>query len=288
MSDFSFISDSDDEKAVETILSQAKDQIVLEQVAQINCSGFTDSCLPSHIETRFHKLKSFPVYNPKSSSENIYSKVEPKLVKKDGLFPSELFKDEGFLHNKKNPSGKMGENSSLDSEMEPIESKFVKDESFLNTKKTPSVKKVENFSPDSEVEPIESKLVKDGIFSPIEKTPERKYAKSSKSKYDSSSESDSSPTKSGCFWCSPKKKTPKKKKKSGKENELLGVSFDWEGDDELLADLESFSVKGQKRLMKKAMEEEEKINREAQKIVKWAKQASARFDDELSDDEHFK
>ncbi|GAA0159425.1 hypothetical protein LIER_44130 [Lithospermum erythrorhizon] len=148
----------------------------------------------------------------------------------------------------------MGENSSLDSDIEPIESKFVKDENFLNTKKNPSVKRMENFSLDSEVEPIESKLVKDGIFSPIEKTRERKYAKSSKSKYDSSSESDSSPEKSGCFWCSPKKKTPKKKKKkSGKENELLRVSFDWEGDDEL-ADLESFSVKGQKRLMKKAME----------------------------------
>ncbi|KAL3333131.1 hypothetical protein AABB24_033281 [Solanum stoloniferum] len=60
MADFSFLSDSDNEKAVEELLSQAMDQSVLEQVAAINCSGFTDSVLPTQLETRFRKLKSLP------------------------------------------------------------------------------------------------------------------------------------------------------------------------------------------------------------------------------------
>jgi len=60
-------------------------------------------------------------------------------------------------------------------------------------------------------------------------------------------------------------------------------------DDELLSDLKSFSAEEQKKMMKKAMKEEEKIIKEAEKIVKWAKQTSSRMnfsvsDDELSDD----
>ncbi|CAH9055014.1 unnamed protein product [Cuscuta europaea] len=41
------------------------DHCVLEQVAAINCSGFTDSPLPSHLESRFRKLKSLPSTNPR-------------------------------------------------------------------------------------------------------------------------------------------------------------------------------------------------------------------------------
>ena len=52
-----------------------------------------------------------------------------------------------------------------------------------------------------------------------------------------------------------------------------------------------FSEKEQQKILKKAMKEEEKINREAEKIVKWAKQTSARMnisdiEDELSDNEN--
>nr|GEZ79512.1 hepatoma-derived growth factor-related protein 2-like [Tanacetum cinerariifolium] len=40
--------------------------------------------------------------------------------------------------------------------------------------------------------------------------------------------------------------------------------------------LKSFSVKKRKKLMNKEMKEEDKLNKEADKIVKWAKQASNR------------
>ncbi|CAH2033704.1 unnamed protein product [Thlaspi arvense] len=60
MSSFGYLS-SKDNIAVENLLSQAMDLYVLEQVAAINCSGFTDSVLPANLETRFRRLKSLPV-----------------------------------------------------------------------------------------------------------------------------------------------------------------------------------------------------------------------------------
>ena len=57
--------------------------------------------------------------------------------------------------------------------------------------------------------------------------------------------------------------------------------------------MNTFSGKNQQKLLKKAMKEEEEISKEAEKIVKWAKQASARMEiscieDDLSDNESFK
>ncbi|KAH0878324.1 hypothetical protein HID58_065718 [Brassica napus] len=60
--------------AVEDLLSQAKDLYDLEQVAAINLAGFTDSALPTNLETRFRRLKSLPVSrqpNPVSSSKRL-------------------------------------------------------------------------------------------------------------------------------------------------------------------------------------------------------------------------
>ncbi|KAK2988618.1 hypothetical protein RJ640_002583 [Escallonia rubra] len=71
MGDFTLLSDSDDDRAVEELLAQAKDHSVLEQVAAINCSGFTpDSSLPTHLETRFRKLKSFLSREPTQKSSH--------------------------------------------------------------------------------------------------------------------------------------------------------------------------------------------------------------------------
>ncbi|WMV08449.1 hypothetical protein MTR67_001834 [Solanum verrucosum] len=88
--------------------------------------------------------------------------------------------------------------------------------------------------------------------------------------------------------CSPKMGFNKK----GKENRGMSMGLKWAKGDEFLSDLCIFSSKNQEKLMKKAMEKQEKINREAEKIVKWAKQASARMDvssieEELSDDDTF-
>ncbi|GAB4857909.1 hypothetical protein Ancab_015814 [Ancistrocladus abbreviatus] len=102
----------------------------------------------------------------------------------------------------------------------------------------------------------------------------------------SSPEMESPPRKSGCLWCSPKKRVSRKKSKGSR---VGGLGIDWGKTDEIFGDLgSSFSSKEHKKILKKAMKEEEKISREAEKIVKWAKQASARmdvssFEDELSD-----
>ncbi|KAM6586872.1 hypothetical protein CsatA_009477 [Cannabis sativa] len=97
--------------------------------------------------------------------------------------------------------------------------------------------------------------------------------------------SPSPPKRAGCLWCSPKKEAPRRR---SKEDWSIS-SDDWSKNDELLSDLGSFSFKEQRKILKMAMKEQQKISREAQKIVKMAKQASARMnvsgidDDELSD-----
>ncbi|KAG5098328.1 hypothetical protein JHK82_048182 [Glycine max] len=63
------LSDTDNDSAIEEIISQAQDAVVLDQVSTINSSAFTDdSLLPSHLETRFCNLKSFPPTKPKPNT----------------------------------------------------------------------------------------------------------------------------------------------------------------------------------------------------------------------------
>ena len=70
---------------------------------------------------------------------------------------------------------------------------------------------------------------------------------------------------------------------------MLATALD---SDEFLSDLATFSVKEQQKMINKAIKEQDKVCREAEKIVNWAKQGSARMifhgmEDELSysDDE---
>lgn len=242
-----FLSDSDDEKAVEEILAQAMDLCVVEQVAAINCAGITDSALPSHLETRFQKLKSFPSSTKKSSNF-------------DG-FQEALRKNQGVGRSKENESS-------------TCSTKLPVEKSCSSPPKSPE----------------------DGPSSPVKSNPRTKNGRkglkspSSSSLDDLSSGSVSPPVKkSGCFLCSPKK-VPRKKSKVKKG---LDLELDWEKNDEFLSDLSNFSVKSQRKMMKKAMKDEEEICREAEMIVKWAKHASARMnvsgiEEELSDDENFK
>ncbi|TMW93539.1 hypothetical protein EJD97_011526 [Solanum chilense] len=250
MADFSFLSDSDDEKAVEELLSQAMDQSVLEQVAAINCSGFTDSVLPTQLETRFRKLKSLPAA-PATS--------KPSAVARN----SRSFGSSEFPKTKK-----------IDDENEKIEGSPVEE-------KGSKVKLEDEFVEKQR----KSTSIENDVFSKITNGKRSSPGPIS----DSPSDCSSPPAKTGCFWCSPKKGFSKK----GKENKGASMELKWGKDDELLSDLSIFSSKNQEKLMKKAMVEQEKINREAEKIVKWAKQASARMDvssieDELSDEDTFK
>ncbi|KAF3614619.1 putative seven transmembrane domain-containing tyrosine-protein kinase 1-like [Capsicum annuum] len=302
MGDFSFLSDddSDTEKAVDDLLEQAMDHSVLQQIAAINCSGFNDSSLPSHLETRFRKLKSLPAAHttpkPSSFTRNSRSFCSSEFPKNEkncdenkkfegssvGEKGGEVNLEDGFVENdvfSKKQEGERGKKSNSS----PDSGSFCSSE----LPNTPKIKKLEGKGSEVNLEDwfVEKQTRSKDVLS---KTPDGKRGKKSKASSDSwnfSQDCLSPPTKTGCFWCSPKKGSSKK----GKENRSVSMGLKWGKDDELLSDLSTFSLKNQEKLMKKAMEEQEKVNREAEKIVKWAKQASARMDvlsieDELSDD----
>ncbi|KAI9177402.1 hypothetical protein LWI28_014788 [Acer negundo] len=271
MADFGYLSDTDD-SAVDELISQAKELCVLEQVSAVNCSGFTDSLLPTELEQRFRKLKSFPATKPKPPT-NINDTHCAKSLPHSKSQVDHKAECETFSDEKKNPDWKMG-----------LEGKPVPeyDSSPINSS---------NSSPDGKTN-LEEKSKRGSVSVSVPKL--KLSSKSCSSPLSSSnswkisrSPSPSPPLKSGCLWCSPKSSS--KKKSKDKENRVLSSSLDWGKTDEFLSDLSTFSAKEQQKMLKKAIKEEEKVSREAEKIVKWAKQASTRMrahdsEDELSDD----
>nr|DAD36417.1 TPA_asm: hypothetical protein HUJ06_007058 [Nelumbo nucifera] len=250
MAYFSSLSDCD-ESAVEDIISQVKDLCVLEQVAAINCSGISDSILPTNLEARFRKLKSFPGSKPilKSpllsfNAENKHSPTSSDRYKKK---PSSSFEKE--------------------SDHLPVESSETRTVPHKNEQETSKQAKASPNSP------------------PLNETPISASAESSDKK-------GLKPKQTCCFWYSPKRVAEKK----GKENWVAGIGLDtpdWGKNEEILSDFSTLSLKHQNRRFKKALQEEEEITKEAEKVLKWAKQASARMEvydieDVLSDDEMFK
>lgn len=296
MADFSFLSDTD-ESAVDELVSQAQDLCVLEQVSAINCSSFVDSLLPTDLESRFRNLKSFPVTNSKpkvtsfarnesafTSRTELNNSVKGK-EESDGLSDedSEFFSPAIQTPDKKmslKPKPQSGHPSlSLDSK------------DFSAEKEVFSPSKENSTSSNSPTSWLENAILSTSKRNLKVKTDSDRKSKtgSFSSPLGSSNslmDSPSPPKKAGCFWCSPKKNSFKK----SKENHASGaLDLDWSKNDELLSDLGTFSTKEQQRILKKAMKEEKKISREAEKIVKWAKQASGRMvvsdiEDELSDD----
>lgn len=253
MADFSFHSDTD-ESAVDQILAEAMDHIVLEQVAAINCSSFSNSTLPSHLESRFQRLKTFP-----SSS-----KPKPQLNPSNSM--TQLKGSSNELKDEKPISD--------DYEKTPAKEKSSEGKSRSGHVSSPS---------DSSNSPSgHGNSPKFRSQSGDGKVKKGKSQSGSLSFRSNSSSSSTETVKSGCFWCSPKKVS---RKKSGSRNGVVELGLNWGQDDELLSDLKSFSSKEQKKLMKKAIKEEEKIIKEAEKIVKWAKQTSSRMEFSVSDDE---
>lgn len=254
-----------DESAVEQILAEAMDHCVLEQIAAINCSSFSHSLLPSHLESRFQRLKTFP----SSSSHPSKPHLAPDSANE--------------LNNSVNESSNSA--NELSNSTKPISDDF---------EKTPE--KERNSKGKSRTGYLSSPSGSSNSSSGYLNSPKfrvkqgGKKGKNENSSISSSLSSDSSTkrgVKTGCFWCSPKRVS---RKKSVTRNGDFELSDDWGKHDEIMSDLKSFSSKHQKKLMKIAKKEEEEINKEAEKIVKWAKQTSARLDfsvvndDDLSDD----
>ncbi|KAK9079890.1 hypothetical protein SSX86_001563 [Deinandra increscens subsp. villosa] len=261
--EFSFLTDSDDERAVEDVLSQAMDHSLLEQIAAINCSSFSASDnLPSHLENRFRKLKSLPT-----------SAAAPRFPPSK----SKSFTSQSGVDSNLNDRHHASTNS--------VDFEKIPDLKKCSEKPSPSAADdLEEHERSVDFEQIrDEKKASNSRSKPKSSTDVRSLkSKSSESRSDSwslsSPESESrsvSPARRGigCLWCSPKKE----KRKQGKENRLSSSSS-W-GNDFDAEFMRTFSMKEQKKIMKKAMKEEEKINREAEKIVKWAKQASSRMMD---------
>ncbi|XP_027362288.1 uncharacterized protein LOC113869939 [Abrus precatorius] len=227
------------DSAIEEIISQAQDACVLEELSAINCSGITHSVLPSHLESRFRNLKSFPPTRSTSTSTNLHNNHQSP----------------NFLPSKHNPHSGCASDSSNGE-------KGLREKPKHASLSSPPFGSASASSPSSEESSMSS------LFRPTQNDEEKLSKQNSAS-------SPSPPRKTGCFWCSPKKKKKKSKENSG-------------ANDDLLSELGSFSKKQQQKMLKKAMKEEEKISREAEKIVRWAKHASARMnisdiEDEFSD-----
>lgn len=279
-----------DESAIDEIISQAQDACVLEQVSAINCSAFTDSPLPTDLESRFRKLKSFPVTktdrNPKSLDYSVKSKSE-SISLSNGKTP----KFSPPKENKMGLAGKLRSGWSDISEDEKVEFSLLKENSYRKKEAKANSKHGSVASPSGSSDTSEETSMS-SMFK--QEAGERKGSKQ-KTKSGSLSSPRSSPNsliyhspspprKASCFWCSPKKDS----KKKSKDNRASANVLVWDNNDEFLSDIGSFSSKRQQKMLKKAIKEELKISREAEKMVQWAKQASLRMnasdiDDDLSD-----
>ncbi|KAI3965039.1 hypothetical protein MKX01_013970 [Papaver californicum] len=268
MADFSFFYESD-ESTVEDIISQAMDQCVLEQIVSINLSGISDTSLPTHLESRFSRLKSFPGTNPKPEiPQNPVSESHSLSTNQEIGSPSNP------NHAKRSPST-------------DIEKQFSKIKSFPGTNPVTEIPQNHVLSPNKEFGSNSDQVKKSS-----KPKSEQAFIRSCSSSSDSSQEnSSSSSAKQNCFfWCSPKKVIRKQGKETRVSRGIEMDPFEWDKDNELISDLTSFSLKEQKKNLKKVMREQEKINREAEKIVEWAKQASSRIEvseieDLLTDDD---
>ncbi|XP_054809803.1 uncharacterized protein LOC129311498 [Prosopis cineraria] len=292
---FPDLSDTD-ESAIDEIISQAQDACVLEQVSAINCASFTDSVLPTDLESRFRKLKSFPVtkakQNPKTSNYSAKGKAGSTFVSNEQTPQFSPFKEGKMGLDGELRSGPMSDSSDIWTadkvEFSPEKESSCRKEEVKAKSKRGSVSSPSDSSNSSEESSISS-LFQQKLYG-------KKCSKQkSKGEFQSSPRSStnslmdrspSPPRKAGCFWCYPKKDSRKKSKENW---DSVANILGWDKNDEFLSDIGSLSSKHQQKMLKKAIKEEQKINREAEKIVQWAKQASARMsasaiEDDLSDD----
>ncbi|XP_077234250.1 uncharacterized protein LOC143876439 [Tasmannia lanceolata] len=260
MADFPYLSSPEsNDSAVEDIISQATDLYALEQIAALNSCHVSDSVLPTALETRFLKLKSFPGANPKLKNP------PPSLTQEKTTMSNSLNQF------KKAPTSSPDEETDFQSQFLSVES--MKPE-ILSQRGELKISDQGKRSPHSSSNK-ENEILN---HAKGQNSKSRTGSASSPSGSSSSSwEASSPPRQICCFWCSPKK-VPRKK---SKENRDMGFDLDigdWEKNDAILSDLGTFSLKDKKQMLKKALKEEEKVSREAEKVVKWVKQASARMD----------
>ncbi|KAI9083951.1 hypothetical protein K1719_034209 [Acacia pycnantha] len=82
--------------------------------------------------------------------------------------------------------------------------------------------------------------------------------------------------KGGCCFCFSMKRSSE-----GRSKSINGIQRDWGKKEEMLSDLSTFSIKEQEKRLKKAKEDEDRASKEAERIISWVRQESARIDDSL-------
>ncbi|KAL9253756.1 hypothetical protein AKJ16_DCAP08038 [Drosera capensis] len=236
MADFSFLSSSDDDSAIDVLISSTIDHCTLETITKLNTSSFTDqTLLPPHLESRFRRLKShLPTTQNELLTRNQRNGTSKKEILRNG--------ESSFLFD----SDPGSSNSDLDKGFD---------------------EKVRKGFP--------SRGLDTGNWEVgcVEKGEWRNGSGSSREVEDSKG------VVCSCFGG----KGLGFKRKSGRK---MG--------NEVLRDLGSLSRMEQRDVMKMALKEEERIAKEAERIVEWARQASERVnvgdleeeeeDDEFGDD----
>ncbi|XP_010460974.1 PREDICTED: vitellogenin-2-like [Camelina sativa] len=301
MADFGYFSDTDD-SAVEELVSQARELSALEQIAAINCSGFTDSTLPDDLESRFRRLKSLPApprTDPVSSSSS--KKTKKHLSQSKSVASHHPKEDTNFSGNRRNQGKNPGSVSLSDEDS----SKTSRNKRDLDLKSSSRAELVSNGSGDFS---DSGNISESKLFSPVKQTKKEKRRVVSSSSSSPSSidlatppSTDSEPEKKskskssswfdklspskiiGSIWRSSPKKSPTNNKnlKSCKSFNTAAYSSGRERNldfDEFLSDLNAFPVEDQRKMLKKALKEQQKMRKEAAAIIKMAKQASAKFD----------
>ncbi|KAJ3672573.1 hypothetical protein LUZ60_007294 [Juncus effusus] len=256
--------------AVDDIIAQAMDSIALDHITKLNTAHLSSPSLPSDLESRFRKLKSFPSSSSSSSSAPI-PPTPPTITASRSL-----------------PTGK--ENTAPVPEPEPAPPVEVVDqEKTAFQMETPSVQTKSPHKPKPSLPNLHSNGSRGISLSPSKKR------------------DPSSPTyqQGCCFPFSPKKTlitsiiSPKSKakdrnaKERNDELDLDNVNEWGDMNKKMVGE-----IKEQQRKLKKALKEQEKVSKEAAKMVRLVKHSSARMthdinhddlfsDDEDDDDDHF-
>ncbi|KAI4365337.1 hypothetical protein MLD38_021330 [Melastoma candidum] len=264
MADFSSLSDTD-ESAVDDLISQAEDLVALDHLSSLNLSSSHSSILPYHLESCFQNLKSFPPRMPPLPA--------PTSLGDRGL-------DRGEFCSK----SELGEMSQCGTGCEQQLSELHEGKRECPKSELEKMGKPKGGRDCYSGSDSSGSRWEDAVFTPLKTNPvAEKGNPSAKLKRATLSGglgfnsglgrgSDflpSPPRKGGCFWCLLNKSQTK--------NKDSDLDMAWGKHEMLPSDLCSFSAKEQRRVLKKAMKEQERLSKEAEKIVRIAKQASERM-----------
>ncbi|KAJ3690889.1 hypothetical protein LUZ61_020053 [Rhynchospora tenuis] len=265
----------DDKSAVDAIIAEAMDACALDQIAKLNTAHLSssDSSLPSDLESRFRKLKSFPTRSATAAASPAVTATRSLNFGKENNAPlapapSVPIVGSGF-------TGGDGETESTS----PV---VTCGEKTKRVETQSEVKVGSGVQSGDGVEFKKPSLADSGFGSGFSPSKRR------------GPQPDPSPLDrlGCCFFLSPKKatSTTKSKQKDGNGGSVYGMDLGAVELDELsnnktfLAD-----IKEQQKKLKKAMKEQEKVSREAAKLVRYARHASARMrantDELFSDDD---